>query len=184
MLGQLNEKKSLIYFASGLRLNGVDNQAQLHATINAAIQAGVVVLARSMRAASWRRRHSAMRRRARRAESAMFTGAAAQRRHDQFQRSQDTLYCAGGGHRRQGAARLPTICRSESCRRSESMSSYYIIGYYTTNPAQDGQFRRVKITLNSRAVDAKLDYRQGYLRRQGIRASSRPSTRSGSSKMR
>ena len=41
MLGQLSEKKSLIYFASGLRLNGVDNQAQLHATIDAAIRAGV-----------------------------------------------------------------------------------------------------------------------------------------------
>src|SRR5260370_18818742 len=41
MLGNLSEKKSLVYFASGLRLNGVDNQAQLHATINAAIRAGV-----------------------------------------------------------------------------------------------------------------------------------------------
>ena len=41
MLGRLNEKKSLIYFASGLRLNGTNNQAQLHATINAAIRAGV-----------------------------------------------------------------------------------------------------------------------------------------------
>ena len=41
MLGQMNEKKSLIYFASGLRLNGIDNQAQLHATVDAAIRAGV-----------------------------------------------------------------------------------------------------------------------------------------------
>src|SRR5256885_1831884 len=41
MLGQLSEKKSLVYFASGLRLNGADNQAQLHATIDAAIRAGV-----------------------------------------------------------------------------------------------------------------------------------------------
>jgi VWFA-related protein len=41
MLGKLNEKKSLIYFASGLRLNGANNQAQLHATTNAAIKAGV-----------------------------------------------------------------------------------------------------------------------------------------------
>ena len=41
MLGHLSEKKSLIYFASGLRLNGIDNQAQLHATIDAAIRAGV-----------------------------------------------------------------------------------------------------------------------------------------------
>ena len=41
MLGALNEKKSLVYFASGLRLNGIDNQAQLRATINAAIRANV-----------------------------------------------------------------------------------------------------------------------------------------------
>ena len=41
MLGRLNEKKALVYFASGLRLNGANNQAQLHATINAAIRAGV-----------------------------------------------------------------------------------------------------------------------------------------------
>ena len=41
MLGHLNEKKALLYFASGLMLNGVDNQAQLHATVNAAIRAGV-----------------------------------------------------------------------------------------------------------------------------------------------
>ena len=41
MLSQLNEKKSLIYFASGLHLNGIDNQAQLHATVDAAIRAGV-----------------------------------------------------------------------------------------------------------------------------------------------
>ena len=41
MLGELSEKKSLVYFASGLRLNGLDNQAQLHATINDAIRSGV-----------------------------------------------------------------------------------------------------------------------------------------------
>ena len=41
MLGQLNEKKVLVYFASGLRLNGIDNQAQFQATTNAAIRANV-----------------------------------------------------------------------------------------------------------------------------------------------
>ena len=34
-LGYLNEKKVLIYFASGLHLNGIDNQAQLHASRSA-----------------------------------------------------------------------------------------------------------------------------------------------------
>src|SRR5450759_5661576 len=33
MLGQLNEKKVLVYFASGLRLNGIDNQAQFQACL-------------------------------------------------------------------------------------------------------------------------------------------------------
>src|SRR5207248_11091223 len=41
MLKPVNEQKSLVYFASGLRLNGTDNQAQLRATINAAIRCNV-----------------------------------------------------------------------------------------------------------------------------------------------
>jgi len=41
MLEQMREKKELIYFASGLRLNGVNNMAQLQATIDAAVRAGV-----------------------------------------------------------------------------------------------------------------------------------------------
>src|SRR5689334_7147642 len=43
MLGQLNEKKVLVYFASGLRLSGVDNQAQLQATTNSAIRSNVTL---------------------------------------------------------------------------------------------------------------------------------------------
>ena len=42
----------------------------------------------------------------------------------------------------------------------KAVSSYYIIGYYTTNDKLDGKFRRIKITLNEQT--AKLDYRQGY----------------------
>jgi hypothetical protein len=36
-----------------------------------------------------------------------------------------------------------------------------ILGYYTTNTAQDGKFRRIKLTLNTN-IAATLDYRQGY----------------------
>jgi hypothetical protein len=43
MLGSLNEKKSFVYFASGMRLNGTNNQAQMQATVNAAIRANVVM---------------------------------------------------------------------------------------------------------------------------------------------
>src|ERR1700739_2949559 len=43
----------------------------------------------------------------------------------------------------------------------DAISDYYVIGYYTTNPARNGRFRRVKISLNQ-TLEAKLDYRQGY----------------------
>jgi VWFA-related protein len=45
MLGALNEKKVLVYFASGLNLNGLDNQAQFQSTTNAAVRANVVFYA-------------------------------------------------------------------------------------------------------------------------------------------
>ena len=45
--------------------------------------------------------------------------------------------------------------------KQDSVSSYYILGYYTTNPNGDRRFRRVQITLKKDAT-AKLDYRPGY----------------------
>ena len=41
MLRPFPEQKSLVYFASNLRLNGTDNNAQLRATENAAIRSNV-----------------------------------------------------------------------------------------------------------------------------------------------
>ncbi len=41
MLGSLSEKKALIYFASGVSKTGVDNEAQLRATINSAVRNNV-----------------------------------------------------------------------------------------------------------------------------------------------
>src|SRR5258708_11203899 len=43
----------------------------------------------------------------------------------------------------------------------KGMSSYYLIGYYTSNDKLDGKFRRIKISLNN-GVSANLEYRQGY----------------------
>jgi hypothetical protein len=43
----------------------------------------------------------------------------------------------------------------------KDISSYYILGYYTTNAALDGKFRRIKVTVNSNQI-SKLDYRTGY----------------------
>ncbi len=43
----------------------------------------------------------------------------------------------------------------------ESISDYYLIGYYTSNTEPNGKFRRIRIALANNQ-EAKLDYRQGY----------------------
>jgi len=45
---------------------------------------------------------------------------------------------------------------------AESISSYYIIGYYSENTGKDGKFRRVKMDLSDKGRQLELSYRQGY----------------------
>jgi hypothetical protein len=49
----------------------------------------------------------------------------------------------------------------------DAISDYYIIGYYATNTAKNGHFRRVKVTLTQN-LEAKLELSRGLLRRQGV----------------
>jgi VWFA-related protein len=158
MLGQLNEKKALIYFASGLQLNGVDNQAQLHATINAAIRAGVSfwpidargLVAQAPLGDATRGSPGGM---------GMVNGTAMASMMQGFQRSQDTLWALAADTGGKALLDFNDLSRG-IVQAQQSMSSYYILGYYTSNANLDGRFRRVKVTLNG--VTASLEYRQGY----------------------
>ena len=158
MLGNLNEKKSLIYFADGLRLNGVDNQAQLHATIDDAIRAGVSfwpIDARGLVAGAPLGDAT----QGSPGNAGMYTGAAALAVTSNFQQSQDTLYALAGDTG--GKALFDTNDLGKGIvQAQQAISDYYILEYYTTNPALNGRFRRIKVAVN--VADAKLDYRQGY----------------------
>ena len=44
---------------------------------------------------------------------------------------------------------------------ADSLTSYYLIGYYSTHGATDGRFHRVRISLTG-SLTAELSYRQGY----------------------
>jgi len=159
MLGQLNEKKSLIYFASGLRLNGIDNQAQMHATVDSAIKAGVSfwpIDARGLVAQAPLGDAT----QGSPGNSGIYTGAAAQANTSNFQQSQDTLYALAGDTGGKALFDNNDLVRG-IVQAQDSISDYYLIGYYATNTAKNGHFRRVKITLNQN-LDAKLTYREGY----------------------
>ncbi|MGA7815551.1 VWA domain-containing protein, partial [Caballeronia sp.] len=159
MLTSMNEKKSLIYFASGLRLHGIDNQAQLHATVDAAIRAGVTfwpVDARGLVANAPLGDAT----QGSPGGQAMYTGASAQAVSDNFQQSQDTLYSLAADTG--GKALLDNNDLTRGITQAQrAVTDYYVLGYYTSNTAQNGHFRKIKLTLNSDA-NASLDYRQGY----------------------
>ena len=131
MLGRLNEKKSLIYFASGLNLNGVNNQAQLHATINAAIRAGVSLwpvdsrglVAMAPLGDATKGSPGGI---------GMYSGASALAMSNNFQHSQDTLYALAADTG--GKALLDNNDLALGIVNAQKANnSYYLIGYYTTN---------------------------------------------------
>jgi VWFA-related protein len=158
MLSVLNEKKSLIYFASGMRLNGVDNQAQLRATLNAARRANVVfypIDSRGLVAMAPMGDAS----RPSPGGIGMYTGATAMATMRVFQRSQDALYTLAADTG--GKALLDYNDLSLGIvRAQQATSSYYILAYYPTNTNRDGRLRRVKISLKDRSGD--LSYREAY----------------------
>ncbi len=158
MLGQVNEKKSLLYFAGGLHLNGNDNQAQLQATVDAAVRAGVSfwpIDARGLVAGAPLGDAT----QGSPGNANMYNGGAAQASNDRFQQSQDTLYALAadtGGK----AFFDNNDLAAGMVKAQQAISDYYLIGYYTTNTAPNGRFRKIKITVAD--ASAALDYRQGY----------------------
>ncbi len=159
MLGRLSEKKVLIYFASGLTLHGVDNQAQLHATVDEAIRSGVSfwpIDARGLVAQAPLGDAT----QGSPGNTAMYSGTAALAVTTRLQQSQDTLFALAGDTGGKALLDYNDLTRG-IVQAQQSTTSYYILGYYTSNGTLDGRFRRIKILVKPELA-ASLDYRQGY----------------------
>ncbi len=159
MLGRLSEKKVLVYFASGLTLHGVDNQAQLHATIDDAIRSGVSfwpIDARGLVASAPLGDAT----QASQGGASMYSGTAAMAVTTRLQQSQDTLFALAGDTGGKALLDYNDLTLGV-VHAQQNITSYYILGYYTSNPNLDGKFRRIKITLTPE-LNASIDYRQGY----------------------
>jgi VWFA-related protein len=160
MLRPLPEQKSLVFFTSNLSLNGTDNNAQMRATVNAAIRANVQIFpvdARGLVASA------PMGNANQRSPGgvAMFTGALAQQAMTRMQQSQDTLFALAkdtGGRELVNYNDLSLGVR----QAAEAQTSYYVIGFYSTHLASDGRFRRIQVRLADAAMRAALAFRPGY----------------------
>ncbi len=159
MLAPFPEKKALLYFSSGISKSGFDNQASLDAAVNAAKRSNVAfypIDARGLVASAPAGDASAA---ASRGTSSL-TGTQMQSQRDKFNDSQETLSTLAadtGGKLYVDDNDL--ALGMEKAR--DDIASYYILGYYSTNPKLDGKYRHVEVKLN-KAIQAKIDYRSGY----------------------
>jgi hypothetical protein len=160
MLGSLAERKALVYFAAGSGGGtGTENQSQLRSTINAAVRANVVfypVDARGLTAQAPMGNASS----ASPGGIGLYSGDAARQTAIQLGGEDETLYRLA--KETGGKALVDTNDLTLGLREAQKdLSSYYILGYYSSNAEPDGKYRRIKVDV-SRKLAASLDYRNGY----------------------
>ncbi len=161
-LGQYPEKKALIYISSGIQKNGVDNQSQLRATVNTAIRANVAfypIDARGLSALV--PGGDATQQGAPGTE--LFNGSSQQSLRQNFVNQQETLSTLAIDTG--GKALLDSNDLTEGIRQvQQDFTSYYVLSYVSSNPAQDGRYRRIQVKLAPKdaLLHAKLEFRQGY----------------------
>ena len=159
LLAAFPEKKALIYFSAGIEQSGHDNQAQLESAVNAAKRANVAfypIDARGLVASAPAGDASSGGGRG----SSAFQGGAVSGRgasRDSSQETLSTLASDTGGRLFVDDNDLSVGMQ----KARDDISSYYILGYYSTNGKTDGKYRRVQVKLNNN-IQAKLDYKSGY----------------------
>lgn len=161
-LGQFPEKKALIYISSGIQKNGVDNQSQLRATVNTAVRANVAFYPIDARGLSALVPGGDVTQQGA-AGTGLFNGSGQASLKQNFINQQETL--ATLALDTGGKALLDSNDLTEGMRQvQDDFTSYYVLSYVSSNPAQDGRYRRIQVKLAPRdtTLRAKLDYRQGY----------------------
>jgi VWFA-related protein len=157
-LAYVQQKKSLIYFSSGMDRTGIENQSELRAAVNAAVRSNMAIYTMDMRGLQ-----------------ALVAGGEAQNaslRGVSAYSGQSTLNALNSNFTTQET--LVTLASDTGGRAfldsndfskiftgvQQDTSTYYVLGYHSTNTARDGRYRR--IAVKSSLPGAKIDYRRGY----------------------
>ena len=158
MYREFPERKSLIYFSGGVATTGVENQAQVRSTVDAANRGNMSIYTVDSRglvampAGGDASRGSA-------AGRGMFSGTAVSRQVSNLANSQETLLTLA--HDTGGDSLTDTNDLSPVFTKVvNDTQSYYVLGYYSTNPAQDGRFRKIRVQVDR--PDVRVQNRAGY----------------------
>ena len=157
-LSGIEQKKSVIYFSSGMSQQGQDNQVQLRRTVDRANRANVSIYAADMRGLQAMVPGGDASTASTRGVSA-FNGASTRNQGNRLAASQDTLTTMAedtGGRAFFDSNSFGAVFD----RVVNDTSAYYVLGYTSTSPARDGRFHRIRVRLKRQ--DLKLEYRSGY----------------------
>ena len=158
-LAPIQQKKSIVYFSSGVTQRGEDNQVQLRAAIDRAVKANVSIYPVDTRGLTAIVPGGSASQASGRGGASMFSGRGVSRQFDSQAASQDTLVALASDTG--GKAFLDTNdFGAVYTKVIADTSAYYLIGYSSTNPARDGRFRRIKVRLQKSGL--KVEHRNGY----------------------
>ncbi|HEY6971481.1 MAG TPA: VWA domain-containing protein [Candidatus Angelobacter sp.] len=158
VLAKFNQKKSIIYFSSGMTQTGIENEAALRAAVNTAVKSNVAIYTMDSRGLEAMPPGGAAASASLRG-TAMYSGAAVRNQLDQNFASQETLVTLAGDTG--GKAFLDTNDFGQVFDRVQKDSSvYYVLGYKSNNPVRDGHYRRIQVKVNRPGIN--LEFRKGY----------------------
>jgi VWFA-related protein len=157
-LSHVQQKKSLIYFSSGMDRTGIENQSELRAAVNAAVRSNMAIYTMDMRGlqalvAGGEAQSASLR------GTSAYSGQATINALNSNFTTQETLVTLASDTG--GRAFLDSNDFSQVFKGvQQDTSTYYLLGYRSTNPARDGKYRRITVKVNVPGV--KVDHRRGY----------------------
>jgi VWFA-related protein len=157
-LAHVEEKKSLIYFSSGVDRTGSENQSQLRSATNAAVKANMAIYTLDIRGLQamvpgGEAQNASLR------GTSPYSGKSTLSQYDSNFTTQETLVTLAGDTG--GRAFLDSNDFGKVFAGvQQDTSLYYLLGYHSSNPARDGRFRRIAVRINRPGL--KIDFRRGY----------------------
>ena len=157
-LAKVEQKKSLIYFSSGMERTGVENQSELRAVTNAAVRANLSIYTMDIRGlqavvAGGEAQNASMR------GTSPYSGQSMRSAMDSNFSSQETLVTLAADTG--GKAFLDNNDFGRVFKGvQDDTSTYYMLSYHSSNTARDGKYRRITVGLNRPGL--KISYRRGY----------------------
>ncbi len=163
------QKKSLIYFSSGMQRTGIENQSELRAAINAAVLANLSIYTLDIRGLQALPPGGEAQNASLRGTSAYSGQAQLNALNSNFQ-TQETLVTLAsdtGGKAFLDSNDFGRVFKGVQ----DDTSMYYMLGYHSTNTNRDGKYRRITVKVNRPGV--KIDFRRGYYAEADFRHSNK-----------